>query len=140
MTRSVALDTTAAVPFLMASHEAHDVIRAHLIDAEPVLTSHSLVETYSVLTRLPGDARLAAVDARRLIEGAFPGPTLALDQQVAGRIAAVLAPRGITGGAVYDALVGLAAAEASTSLVTRDRRAAATYAAIGVEVEIVPGV
>lgn len=139
MRRRAALDTSAAVPFLMASHDAHPVVRAHLADARPVLTSHSLAETYSVLTRLPGDARLAAPDAVRLIEGAFPDPSLPLDPAVAGRIASVLAPRGVTGGAVYDALVGLAASQAGTVLVTRDRRAAATYAALGVEIEIVPG-
>lgn len=38
------------------------------------------------------------------------------------------------GGAVYDALVGLAAKSASIALATRDLRAAATYSALGVEI------
>lgn len=139
MTRTVALDTSAAVALLMASHTAHDAVLAHLADAEPVLTTHSLAETYSVLTRLPGDARLTAADAVQLLERAFPGPVLPLAEDLAGQIASVLAPRGVAGGAVYDALVGLAAAGGQTPLVTRDGRAAATYAALGVTIELVAG-
>jgi toxin FitB len=137
MTRTVALDTSAAIPLLLSSHVAHDAVRGHLDGADVMLTSHSLAETYSVLTRLPGDARLTAGDAARLLERTFPRPALALEPEIAGRIASELAPCGVTGGAVYDALVGLAAANSRTTLVTRDRRAAATYAALGVVVEIV---
>lgn len=135
---AVALDTSAAVPFVVASHAAHATVREHLAGAAPVLTGHSLAETYSVLTRLPGDARVAADDARRLLEDAFPAPALTLDTAIAARVPAELAPRGVTGGAVYDALVALAAAGAKATLVTRDRRAAATYAALAVAVELVP--
>jgi predicted nucleic acid-binding protein len=138
MTR-VALDTSAAVPYLLASHDAHGAVRAHLAGAGPVpvLTTHSLAETYSVLTRLPGDARLTADDARRLIEESFPADPLAVDPTTARRLPSELAAHGVTGGAVYDALVALAAAGAQTPLVTRDRRAAATYAALGVHVRVV---
>jgi toxin FitB len=43
----------------------------------------------------------------------------------------------ISGGAVYDALVGLAARSSRRVLLTSDQRAAATYAALGVNVEFV---
>jgi hypothetical protein len=43
----------------------------------------------------------------------------------------------IAGGAVYDALVGLAAAEHGVQLATRDARARATYEAVGARVVIV---
>lgn len=138
MTRRVALDTSAAVPFLMASHVAHGAVRRHLDGAQTLLTGHSLAETYSVLTRLPGDARLTATDAARLLGVAFGEPAILPDPEVSVGIVDVLSVGGITGGAVYDALVGLAALHAGTSLVTRDRRAAATYAALGVTVETVP--
>jgi CheY-like chemotaxis protein len=40
------------------------------------LTGHALAETYSVLTRLPGDARLAPADAARLLTARFSAPLL----------------------------------------------------------------
>ena len=101
-----------------------------------VLTAHSLAETYAVLTRLPGDARLAAADAVRLIEANF-GPTIVPDAAVSGNLPAVLAPIGVVGGAVYDALVALAAKAHGCPLATRDARAIGTYAAVGVEFEII---
>lgn len=44
---------------------------------------------------------------------------------------------GIAGGAVYDALVALAAKEHGVSLATRDSRARGTYDAVGVQVVVV---
>lgn len=49
----------------------------------------------------------------------------------------MLAPLGIVGGAVHDALVGLATRAAGIPLVTRDARALGTYAVLGAEIEIV---
>ncbi len=132
----VAVDTSVAVPYVLASHLAHEVASRHLAGREPVLTARSLAETYSVLTRLPGDARLAPASAVEVIEADF-GPPVLLDGDVAAQVPRQLAPLGIAGGAVYDALVALAACEASLPLATRDRRAAATYATLGVEVELV---
>jgi hypothetical protein len=40
---------------------------------------------------------------------------------------------GIDGGAVYDALVALTAADAGHVLITRDERAASTYERLGIE-------
>lgn len=48
----------------------------------------------------------------------------------------MLADLGIAGGAVYDALVALAAQEHGATLATRDFRARETYVRIGVRVEI----
>ena len=44
---------------------------------------------------------------------------------------------GIAGGAVYDALVALAAKEHGAALATRDARAHGTYDAVGVKVIVV---
>ncbi|MFZ0215494.1 MAG: VapC toxin family PIN domain ribonuclease, partial [Candidatus Dormiibacterota bacterium] len=46
----------------------------------------------------------------------------------------LLSRLGIAGGAVYDALVALAAAEHGVDLGTRDARARSTYEAIGARV------
>ena len=49
-----------------------------------------------------------------------------------------LAALDITGGAVYDALVAIAAADADLPLATLDARALPTYARMGVRIEIIP--
>lgn len=133
----LAFDTSAAVPFLVRSHTAHAEVRAHAAGREPVLTAHSLAETYSVLTRLPGDARVAAADAVRLIDGNFSDVLTIPDAEVRA-LPAVLAPLDIAGGAVHDALVGLAARAAHVGLLTRDARAIGTYLALAVPIEV-PG-
>lgn len=135
MTR-LAFDTSAAVPLLVRSHRAHAAVRRHVVGRTAVLTTHSLAETYSVLTRLPGDARVTPFDAARLIEVNF-GASLPAPASDVARLPGVLAPLGIAGGAVYDALVGLAARAAGVPLATRDARALGTYAALGVEVEVI---
>lgn len=132
----VALDTSVAVPFVMASHVAHELVRNRLGGSEVVLTSHSLAETYSVLTRLPGDARLAPLDAVELIDANF-SDVLPLDNAVAVSVHQSFAALGIVGGAVFDALIALAAREAQVALATRDGRAVPTYAALGVAVELI---
>lgn len=133
---TVAVDTSVAVPYLMASHEAHEVTSAHLAGRDPVLTQHSMIETYSVLTRLPGGARVAPGDAVELIRASFGDP-VGLDAGRASSVPERLAAAGIVGGAVYDALVAMAAGAGGIPLVTRDARALPTYAALGVAVEVV---
>ena len=53
------------------------------------------------------------------------------------RLPVMLSRAGVAGGAVWDALVGLAAAEHGAQLATRDGRAKATYEAIGADVLVV---
>jgi hypothetical protein len=131
----VALDTSAAIPYLMLSHPAHGAIRRRLAGRTLHLTTHSLAESYSVLTRLPGDARVAPLDAAALLSANF-GDCLPLDDAVSGRLPDVLAPLGIAGGAVYDAMGGIAAQTAGIVLVTRDARAISTYTLVGATFEV----
>lgn len=135
MTR-LAVDTSVAVPYVLRSHTAHDIVRRHIGERRPSLTGHSFVETYSVLTRLPGDARLVPHDAAVLLEQNF-GPPVLVDEATTRTLASVLAPLGIAGGAVYDALIALAARGAGMTLATRDRRATSTYGALDVDVELI---
>lgn len=86
------------------------------------LSGHALVETYSVLTRLPGDARLSAEDAARLLGARFETP-LALSGPQAQEVHNTLSRLGIAGGAVYDGLVAFAAEAHGLALATRDARA-----------------
>ena len=78
-----------------------------------------------VLTRLPGDPRVGAEGAVRLIDGSFP-KILTLAPGVASSLHTRLARAGIVGGAVYDGLGALAAIDCRLSLATRDARARTT--------------
>ena len=130
---ALALDTSVAIPLVVATHRAHSVVSRWWNGREVALSGHAAAETYSVLTRLPGDLRLAPADAARLLAERFVEPLL-LGSEVAGRLPEVLSRLGIAGGAVYDALVALAALEHGASLATRDARAKATYDTVGARV------
>jgi toxin FitB len=133
---TVAVDTSVAVPLLVRSHQHHaDVVR-WWGGQEFTLSGHALPETYSVLTRLPGDARLSAPDAARLLDARFTTP-LTLSGQAAREVHVTLSGLGVAGGAVYDGLVALAAKEHGMALATRDARARGTYDAVGVNVILV---
>lgn len=134
MTRRV-VDTSVAIPLLVASHSAHAEVAAWARTRVLVMVGHALAETYSVLTRLPGDARVAPGDAAVLIDASF-AEFAAVDDSRLRAVHRELAALGIAGGAVYDGLVGLAALSGGLTLATRDARAGATYEAIGVEVEL----
>jgi predicted nucleic acid-binding protein len=132
---ALALDTSVAIPLLVQSHREHAVVVRWWDGREVALSGHALAETYSVLTRLPGDLRLAPADAARLLRERF-APPFALGRARASRLPGVLAGLGIAGGAVYDALVALAAHEHGATLATRDARARPTYEIVGVEVVV----
>ncbi len=132
----IALDTSVAIPLLVQSHQEHETVVNWWGGREVALSGHAFAETYSVLTRLPGDVRVSPADAARLLKERF-APPLLIKAGVARRLPDILSEIGLAGGAVYDALVALAAAGNHAPLATRDARAKATYDAIGVEVEIV---
>ncbi len=131
--KALALDTSVAIPLLVQTHRSHTDVARWWDGREISLSGHALAETYSVLTRLPGDLRVAPVDAARLLRERFGKPLL-LGSDVARRLPDVLSRLGVAGGAVYDALVALAAVEHEADLATRDARARATYEAVGARV------
>ena len=130
-----AVDTSVAVPLLVASHQAHEAVHSWARGRKLSLSGHALAETYAVLTRLPGDARVSPADAALLIDDWFP-ETLRLPTESVADVHRRLARLGISGGAVYDALVALAALDNGAVLATRDARARATYETVGVGTEI----
>ncbi|HXB48205.1 MAG TPA: type II toxin-antitoxin system VapC family toxin [Streptosporangiaceae bacterium] len=133
---TVAVDTSVAIPLLVRSHRNHAAVVRWWDGQQVALSGHALAETYSVLTRLPGDARLAPADAGRLLTDRF-APPLLLSGARARKLPDTLSRLGIAGGAVYDALVAMAAREHEVALATRDGRAKGTYDAVGVEVIVV---
>lgn len=129
------LDTSVSIPLLVQTHASHSEVAEWLDDREVALCGYALAETYSVLTRLPGDLRLEPADAARLISERFTDPLL-LGRRTSRRLPAILAELKIAGGAVYDAIVALAAVEHTATLATRDNRARATYELLGANVVV----
>jgi toxin FitB len=133
---TIAVDTSVAVPLLVRSHRDHAAVVRWWSGQKIALTGHALAETYSVLTRLPGDARLTPADAARLLKVRF-SLALVMTSSYTRKLPETLSRLGIAGGAVYDALVALAAKEHGAALATRDARARGTYDAVGVTVIVV---
>lgn len=130
-----ALDTSVAIPLLVQPHGSHRAVSAWARGRPITLAGHAFAETYSVLTRLPGDLRLDPQDAARLIEARFEVPLL-MGVETQRSLPVTLATAGIAGGAVYDAMVALAAIEHDALLVTRDARARDTYERVGARVAV----
>lgn len=131
-----ALDSSVAIALLSSGHSDHAEVLTWRGESAMALAGHALAETYAVLTRLPGDARIAPADVAVLLAEEFDPPLLMRDETFR-ELVPTLARHAIVGGAVYDALVGLAARDNHLVLATLDRRARATYEAVGATVEFV---
>lgn len=131
-----AVDTSVAVAALDAGHAAHVVCRAAVVERRPALAGHAAFETYAVLTRMPGQLAIDPPTAALVIAQLYP-TTCWLDAETARSLLARCGPLGITGGAIYDALVAEAARVDGRRLLTRDLRARRTYDLVGVDYELV---
>jgi predicted nucleic acid-binding protein len=129
----IVVDTSVAVPAALPEHVAHRSAHDALQDEQTRAIAHVAVETYSVLTRLPRPQRVAPDHARAYLADTFAFPPLVLAPAAYGGLLDLAAAEGITGGALYDAVVAATAAEAGATLLTRDRRAVPTYRLVGAE-------
>jgi predicted nucleic acid-binding protein len=130
-----AADSSIAIAALFADHEAQHSAEEALSRCSATI-AHVAAETYSVLTRLPPPHRLEPSDAAGLIETRLPGVRVTLDAEAHGSAPRRLADAQITGGATYDGLIALTALEHRLELVSRDRRAARAYRALGVPFQL----
>jgi len=132
----VLLDASVAIAVIVEDHEVHaaalDVVRGRRLG----LAGHAWFETYSVLTRLPGPHRRSPADAFRLLTHNFPASVF-LGEDASLALGPEIARLGVSGGAVYDALVGSAARQHDRRLVSADGRARPVYEELGVELEVV---
>ena len=103
------LDTSVLVPVFYGDHEHHaasmNVFTRHGKN-DTCCGAHSLIEVYSVLTRMPGKHRISgeqgmlfigSIRERLTVIGLTPGEYFTMLQ--------TNADLGITGGAIYDALL-----------------------------------
>lgn len=128
-----AVDSSVVVAGFATWHMFHAPARV-VIDRNPSIIGHALIEGYSVLTRLPSPHRAEPDLVTAFLDATFPGEPLVLDPGELRALTLRLATLGITGGAVYDALIGATAVSHRQQLVTCDVRAAKTYERVGCRV------
>lgn len=128
----IAVDTSLVVALFASWHEAHGAVRA-AVPAAVHLPAHVLLESYSVLTRLPPPHRAPEQVVEAFLRKRFARKLLILPGAGHRSLLELAAQRRITGGAVYDALVAATAKHADATLLTRDGRAARAYEAVGVD-------
>lgn len=129
-------DTSMVVPFVSMWHPMYSAVRGPMADVTR-LPGHVMVESLSSLTRMPGGFAVSPEQAVEAVRAAFPEPPIVLGaEEYLSFVDAIRRDR-ITGGAVYDALVGFTAKVAGARLLSRDRRAERTYRAVGADYELV---
>ena len=132
----VAADTSVLVAAFASWHERHDVAFAAVGHAD-ALVAHCLLETYSVLTRLPSPHRMLPDVVATYLDRSFGRHAVfglpALDQR---KLVATCVTQGLSGGSIYDALIAATCTRFGLKLLTLDGRARQTYAALGVDHEL----
>ncbi|MGH2513515.1 MAG: type II toxin-antitoxin system VapC family toxin [Candidatus Limnocylindrales bacterium] len=130
------LDTSTAIALMVEDHEAHAATLEAVRGRRLGLAGHAWFETYSVLTRLPGDRRRSPADVARLLAHNFPASAF-LGEADAAALGSELADLRVSGGSVYDALVGAAARQHGHPLLSGDQRARPIYEALGVKTVVI---
>ena len=138
MTVTVTVDTSVVVAAFATWHTDHDVARAALA-RHPTVIGHVLVETYSVLTRLPEPQRASPVLVANFLSANFGTESVTLAGSEVAALVARLVTAGVSGGATYDGLIALTAAEHGLVVLTLDRRAVPTYRSCGAAFELISG-
>src|SRR5260370_13808666 len=90
------VDTSVAVPLVVADHEHHHAVVDAVGNRSLGLAGHAAFETFSILTRLPPPARRSPGAVTRLIAHNFPA-TRFLSDHAAMELLARLCTLGIAG-------------------------------------------
>ncbi len=132
----ITADTSVIVASFASWHEQHDIAVEAMTRIDGVI-AHTLIETYSVLTRLPAPHRMAADVVANYLRLAFEKLAMvALPPTEYRKLVASCAARCLSGGAVYDALFAGACLGVGARLLTLDARPRTAYALVGVDHEL----
>ncbi len=126
-----ALDTSVVIAAFAPWHESHETART-VVTPEAVIPAHVVTETYAVLTRMPAPFRMGATTVATYFARQWAGRVIAPDATLFESVTSTAATAGITGGATYDALVGLTAQAFGHELLSLDLRAERTYRSLGI--------
>ena len=109
-------DTSVIVSGIVESHPMHPkclpwLQRAKAGEVECIVVSHTLAETYAVLTTLPVKPRISPLIAQRLIDNNLQANARIVALTVADYWNTIqrMAEMGLSGGTVYDALIATVA-------------------------------
>jgi predicted nucleic acid-binding protein len=137
----IAVDTSVLVAAMQSWHEAHEsaveALGRALEDPPVVVPLHALVETYSVLTRMPKPLRLAPEKVFSLLDRTLrdKSEVASLDGAAAFDLLAALRDREVAGGSVYDVLIAETALRAGARrLLTLNRAHFERVAPAGLEI------
>ncbi len=117
----VLFDTSVIIAASLPKHPNHapcfvQLQAAKLSQIQGCLSTHSLAELYSVMTRMPSQPRMSPQEARTLIESYLPYlkaiPLGTADYQAA---LAQMATLNLPGGGIFDALIAQAALKISAA-------------------------
>jgi len=128
-------DTSVLIAAFMPSHPRHTDAREAVDSRVTAVISHVLLETFSVLTRLPAPHRFKPMDVAGAIDG-LPWEPLTLPASAQAELPRHLASSGIGGGSIYDGLIAATAEHHGLMLLTLDTRARATYEALQTRYEV----
>ena len=112
---NVLFDTSVIVAALLPQHQRHtpcfiQLQAAKLAQIKGYLSTYSLAELYSVLTRMPSQPRISPKDAKRLIENNLKYlETVVLEQADYQAAIAQMTALNLPGGGIFDALIAQAA-------------------------------
>jgi predicted nucleic acid-binding protein len=129
----IVVDTSVAVAAALPWHEAHAAARSAIGVSTLPVVAQVAAETYSVLTRLPPPQRVPPAVARDFIVQTFELPPIGLAPAELGTLLDLAVDKGVTGGAIYDAIVGSTARKAGATLLSLDWRATRTYQLVGAD-------
>ncbi|MPV38683.1 PIN domain-containing protein [Georgenia subflava] len=132
MTAGITCDTSVLVPALISWHREHEAARHAIAGGVDVVPAHVVIESYSVLTRLPAPHRISPEDAANVLSR-LAVRAVGVPDSTYRALVTELGRSRLTGGAAYDALVAVTARHHRLRLLTRDRRARGTYDSVGVE-------
>lgn len=117
-------DTSVLVAACQGQHPRHGSawteLETRLEDGERMLlATHALVETYSVLTRLPPPLRLSPAMAEGIVRRGFivNGEVVTLTADEYLGLLDTLAASGVAGGRTYDALIAATAKAAGANVI-----------------------
>ena len=110
----IAVDTSVVIPMLFSWHDFHERAAAALQNRKQLLLPLPvLIESYSVLTRLPSPYRVQGSIAYRSLQNSFSEASIAaLPPHKMWSFLDDSQSTGITGGRVYDALIATIAIDA----------------------------
>lgn len=124
----IALDTSVVVAGLLEWHEHYEEsfwALDSVLEDGVIVSSRVLIESYSVMTRMPAPHRLAPADALRLLTETLSEHATVADLPAEERwsFLAALAELGVAGGSAYDAEILATARHAGAKrLLTLNRR------------------